>query len=48
MEGMTDSATQTTLAMQIPQATPMTGTATDSVVLSVRLVKSMWEMGCER
>ena len=44
---MAGSATQTTPTTQIPQAAPMTGTTTDSVVLLVRLVKSMREMSCE-
>jgi len=47
MKGMAGSATQTTPAMQIPQAAPATGTTTDNVVLLVQLVKSMREMGCE-
>jgi hypothetical protein len=47
MDGMTDSATQTTLIIQIPQATPVPDMTMDSMVLLVRLVKSMREMGCE-
>jgi hypothetical protein len=47
MEGMAGSATQKTPTTQMPQAAPMTSTTTDNVVLLVRLVKSMREMGCE-
>jgi hypothetical protein len=47
MEGMVGSATQTTPTIQMPQTAPMTSTTMDNVVLLVRLVKSMREMGCE-
>ncbi|XP_011011280.1 PREDICTED: uncharacterized protein LOC105115907 [Populus euphratica] len=47
MEGMAGLATQTTPTMQIPQATPMTSTTIDNVLLLVQLVKSMREMGYE-
>jgi hypothetical protein len=47
MKGMAGSMTQTTPATQIPQTAPVNGATTDNMVLLVRLVKSMREMGCE-
>jgi hypothetical protein len=47
MKGMAGSMTQTTPATQISQTAPMNGATTDNMVLLVRLVKSMREMGCE-
>jgi hypothetical protein len=47
MEGMAGLVTQTTPATQIPQVALVNGTTMDSVMLLVRLVKSMREMGCE-
>ena len=47
MKGMASSTTQTTPAMQIAQAAPVNGTTMNVVVLLVRLVKSIREIGCE-
>jgi hypothetical protein len=47
MEGMAGLVTQTTPATQIPQVALVNGTTMDSVMLLVRLVKSMREMDCE-
>jgi hypothetical protein len=44
---MADSTIQATPAMQIPQTAPMNVATMDIVVLLVRLIKSMREMGCE-
>jgi hypothetical protein len=47
MEGLASSTTQTIPATQVPQATPGIIVTTDSMVLLVRLVKSMRELGCK-
>jgi hypothetical protein len=47
MKGMASSTTQKIPATQIAQAAPMNGTTTNVMVLLVRLVKSMREIGCE-
>jgi hypothetical protein len=47
MEGMTSSTTQEVPATQILQVASGSVVTTGSVVLLVRLVKSMREMGCE-